>query len=515
MPYSRQNCYFVQTIEETIVDPQLERPRKFKAGVVVLLGVVAAVLVLPVWIVEYPPLLDYPNHLARTFVLCHLHDSVHQFSQYYAAQWGPYPYLSMDVLQMALHELFPIAIAGKLFLSLCLIGVPLACWWFVRNANPGNEWIAFWGLLVACNQFFLESFLAFQLGLIACFVMLGFWLRWTPKLTLRRWIVLLLLTALIYFSHLIGFILAGFVVTLYSLFARRGFRELLISWALFVPGCILYPISGLGTHNGTYLHFRTFEDKREEFIHILFGGYSPRLTAVTAWIALACLVTAWIRNRNFRLKWPWIFVALAALGLYWALPYSYGETFDIDVRVLPVLFILLFAVVDFGARRAKIVGVLALALFTMRIVTITRTFRSEQPELKAISHAVSLMEPHSKMLTIVEPRQEHDPNRWPYKHFWAWAVIQRDVFSPYLFDLPGQTPMRITYDTYTPDAFWDAEYQDGDVDWEKVQESYDYVWLYNVDRFATKLDKIGTCIGQYGTFRLYKIRPVPSSQRQG
>lgn len=495
----------MQKVEEITTETQIKHPRQSKAGAVALLAIVAAVLVLPVWIVQYPPLLDYPNHLARSFVLSHLHDSAFQFSRFYTPQWGPYPYLTMDVLLISLQQFFPIAIAGKIFLSLCLIGVPLACWWFVRQASPGNDWIAFWGLLVAFNQFFLESFLAFQLALIACFVMLGFWLRWTPRISLRRWLTLLLLVMLIYFSHLIGFILAGFVVTMYSLFARRGIRELLTSWLLFAPGCVLYLISGLGTHNGTFLHFRTLDEKWGEFIHVLFGGYSGRLTAVTAWTAALCLALGWIRNRNFRWNWRWILVALLALGLYMALPYSYGETFDIDVRVLPVFFVLMFVVADFGARRAKMIGAVALVLFGLRTVTIARTFRSEQPELQAISRGVAMMKPNSLMMTIVEPRHEHDPNRWPYEHFWAWAVIERGAFSPYLFDLPGQTPMRITYDSYTPDAFWDSEYEDNDVDWEKVQEQYDYVWLYNVNRFSQKLDKIGTCISQYGAFRIYQI----------
>ncbi len=496
----------MQKIEELIAEPPIKRPLKSKAGVVVLLAVVAATLILPVWIVQYPPLLDYPDHLARTFILSHLHDSAYQFSRYYTPQWGPYPYLSMDVLLVMLQQAFPIAIAGKIFLSLCLIGVPLSCWWFVRNANPGNDWIALWGLFVAFNQFFLESFVAFQLSLIACFVLLGFWLRWAPRISLKRWFILLLLTMLTYFSHLIGFILAGFVVTMYSLIARRGIRELLTSWLLFVPGCILYLISGLGTHNGSYLHFRTLDEKWDEFIHTLFGGYSARLTTITAFIAVACIALAWIRNREFRWNWRWIFVSVLALGLYVALPYSYGETFDIDVRVLPVFFIVMFAAADFGARRAKIIGAIALVLFAARVVTIARTFRSEQPELQAISRGVAMMKPNSLMLTIVEPRHEHDPNRWPYEHFWAWAVIERGAFSPYLFDLPGQTPMRITYESYTPDGFWDSEYQDNDLDWEKVQEQYDYVWLYNVNRYAPKLDKIGACISRYGDFRLYRIQ---------
>ena len=58
--------------------------------------IVAATLLLPIWIVAFPPLLDYPNHLARAFVLAHLNDPEFSFRQFYRSDWGPYPYLGMD-----------------------------------------------------------------------------------------------------------------------------------------------------------------------------------------------------------------------------------------------------------------------------------------------------------------------------------------------------------------------------------------------------------------------------------
>lgn len=39
-----------------------------------MLGVLGIILVAPVWSVKYPPLVDFPNHLASAFVLSHLHD---------------------------------------------------------------------------------------------------------------------------------------------------------------------------------------------------------------------------------------------------------------------------------------------------------------------------------------------------------------------------------------------------------------------------------------------------------
>jgi CheY-like chemotaxis protein len=83
-----------------------ELSQRLPATALIGLAFAAAVLlVLPLWIVKYPPLLDYPNHLARVFILTHINDPNYQFSQYYTVTFGPYPYLTMDVLLMGLQKL--------------------------------------------------------------------------------------------------------------------------------------------------------------------------------------------------------------------------------------------------------------------------------------------------------------------------------------------------------------------------------------------------------------------------
>jgi len=50
--------------------------------------ILAVMLLVPIWTVAFPPLLDYPNHLARAFVLAHLNDSHFSFQQFYRAIGG-------------------------------------------------------------------------------------------------------------------------------------------------------------------------------------------------------------------------------------------------------------------------------------------------------------------------------------------------------------------------------------------------------------------------------------------
>ena len=50
-------------------------------------------LLLPLLVVDVPPLLDYPNHLARLFVLASLpHDPV--LVRFYATHWSVIPNLA-------------------------------------------------------------------------------------------------------------------------------------------------------------------------------------------------------------------------------------------------------------------------------------------------------------------------------------------------------------------------------------------------------------------------------------
>src|SRR5437660_6871955 len=98
-----------------------------------LLVAIGILLVLPVWIVRYPPLVDYPNHLARYFILAHLKDPNLHLAELYESKWGPYPYVALDLLGVALQRLMPIYVVGKVILSLCLVGVPIAAFFFLRQ----------------------------------------------------------------------------------------------------------------------------------------------------------------------------------------------------------------------------------------------------------------------------------------------------------------------------------------------------------------------------------------------
>jgi hypothetical protein len=484
------------------------------ARLLVFALILAAMLVAPIWSVAFPPLLDYPNHLARSFVLAHLNDPAFTFSRFYRADWGAYPYLGMDASLAVLGRLFPIETAGRVFLSLCALALPAAGWSFLRQVNPGEDATALWILPIACNVFFLQGFLNFDLSLTVGFFALGLWLRWLAKQTVARWVSAVFAFTALYFTHLVGFTIAGLLIITYLITClastRRALRDWIWSGALALPSAAFYLHSsriGLGAQK---VAFRGFWEKLVS-LGMVMHGYSPTLD----WISLAALgvwfLAAWWRNPEFRWNGRWLAIAVFLFALFWAIPWLWGEASDVDIRVLPFLFVVIFATARAG-KRAKYLAAIPLLLFAARTASLERHFVAAQPQLTGLARSFEYVPRGALVLPIVEGDQ--DGIARPFTHFWAYGVIRRGWFSPYLIDEPGMTPLRIVYDSYTLDGFWDGEYQESP-DWKQVQSDYDYVWAYGVPRFSAPLASIGERIYSYGSLEVYRMRKLPEAGTVG
>ena len=108
------------------------------------------------------------------------------------------------------------------------------------------------------------------------------------------------------------------------------------------------------------------------------------------------------------------------------------------------------------------------------------------------------------MLPIVQADEDSDALHHAFAHFWAYGVIRRHWFSPYLFELPGLNPLKVAHQSYTLDGFWDLDYRETP-DWKAIQADYDFVWSYNAPQYDAGLKKIGTLTYADGKLRLYRV----------
>jgi len=156
-------------------------------------------------------------------------------------------------------------------------------------------------------------------------------------------------------------------------------------------------------------------------------------------------------------------------------------------------------------RRANWIAVLAVALTLVRVFNITTGFHEQAESNEAMDRGIEQIARSASVFPLVDTCKEDDPLYYHYVHYWAYSVIRRGAISPYLFDIPGQTPMRITYEPYMSDDYWGHCY-DVQPEWELVAADYDYIWSYGDNRYQRGIEEVADSVFEEDQLVLYRVR---------
>jgi hypothetical protein len=479
--------------------PERTRNLPWIAGFILLAGSLA----LPLLFVREPPLLDYANHLARAFVLNHLHDPAYRFGEYYRADWKPYPYILWDLLLLALQQVLPVETAGKVLLMLTTVLLPVSAAWFLWQANRTSIKLSLLACALSYNVLFLWGFTAYHLGVGLCFLMVGTWLWYRRSPSPLRAALFAVVTLLTYFAHLLGFASAAFILVLYELTSPQ-WREWLRLAAFLAPPSMLFLWARPGLSGHSSVEWRSMLEKLRSLRDLPTQAYDGRLDQIFLYGLVLSFLIAVVRNRELRVNWRWLVVTAGFFGVYLLLPYGWGTSFDLDVRLVAPLCLLSLAVLRVG-RRANWIALLAVMLTVLRVFNVTTGFRDEMQKSVAMNHGIEQIARGSKVFPLVDTCKDDDPLDDYYVHYWAYAVIRRGAISPYLFDIPGQTPMRITSTPYLPGGYWDHCY-DVQPDWDQVASDYDYVWSYGDQRYQRGIGEVADKVFEESRLILYRVR---------
>jgi hypothetical protein len=115
-----------------------------KASVKLAVYAIAMVIVLiPLTQTLVPPLVDYPNHLAKAYLAANLSDNA-QLAEFYEWRLRFVPNLAQDVVMLPLTKLFGAFEANRLFLAWSLVQIFLGVC-LLRYAVQGR--VGYWPLL--------------------------------------------------------------------------------------------------------------------------------------------------------------------------------------------------------------------------------------------------------------------------------------------------------------------------------------------------------------------------------
>jgi hypothetical protein len=137
-----------------------------------LYALISIAALIPLAIVEIPPLVDYPNHLARLHVIANIGTDP-ALAANYRVVWGAMPNLALEAATFPLMALLPVEIVGRLFIAVTFILLAGGTLWLHRllHGSIGLWPAAVW--LFLYNHLLVMGFLGylFTLGAAPAFAL--------------------------------------------------------------------------------------------------------------------------------------------------------------------------------------------------------------------------------------------------------------------------------------------------------------------------------------------------------
>jgi hypothetical protein len=428
-------------------------------------GLLAIVLAAPFALVDVPPVLDYPNHLARYFVLAHPDDPI--LSLMYAPHWGIQPNLGMDILGAAMLRMTDAYIGvyagGKILLALSLFAPVIGVMAYHRVAFGRASYWPLGAGLVAYNGVFFLGFMNFLLSLGLALIAGAGWIALRRRnFLLTRIAAGALATAVIFFCHILGTVLFAVLIgadeasLLWKRLSSGSLKSKDLAGAAgtvaaaLSPAVILYCLSPLNARADSVGDWRGIA----KIWRILtpFMTTSAELTLATA-LAVVALLILFRRQLTFA---PGVPLALAGLVLaFVACPSSMKGGAFIDMRFALMIALLLFAGIQpsLSTREAMLASVVVAALIMLRSGYVATSWLEHRHDLADLRAAIAHVQPGARVLAArghpgdqadLQPANRALPGIYRLDgHLAGLLVIERRAFWPLLFADPAQQPLAV------------------------------------------------------------------------
>jgi hypothetical protein len=407
--------------------------------------ILAVITTIPILAVRLPPILDYPNHLARMYILTAL-PRTPELARYYRVAWSPVPNLALDATVPWLARLVGLETAMRLFLGVTLLGLASGC--LALHRVSFKRW-SLWPLtafLVLYNRMLLWGFLNYLAGL--ALMLWGFtaWVAMERRPTLQRVAVGTVFATAIYLAHFAAFgcyalavIALSFAPAVGQSFSFvRGLRLTVPAVATLFPAAALFllaPTSGGSTAIAYGNIFRKFDMPVS-----LFDNYNRIFDGATFGVLLIAVAVGLARGQivlDRRMAWP----VLAVFAAFAILPSRLFSASGIDHRLPIAIALLLIAAVDWGKiRHLRLVCAALLALFLVRTEVLAAKWVKADGEYESLRPALELIEPGDSV-AVASPASSVQAGGIPLLHFPTLSIVTRNSFVPTLFADPLQQPV--------------------------------------------------------------------------
>jgi len=465
-------------------------------------------LIVPLWIVEVPPLVDLPNHLARVFVLAH-YDETAFFQQNFQVNYEPVPNLAIDLIVAPLMTVFDIWTANRLFLTLIVILFAAGCHLISARTGESRSFSVIPAMFLIYGGTFFYGYVNYVFGIALFLVTFGLWLRWREKPSFGRFAVIVALTFAVYLSHLSAiafFGIAVFFVDAYDFFTRaeteRKWKSVAANCALFILPAMAFLTFMSGTGNVGALKWNTFTGKAVA----LFGPFR----SYDLWLDLICVALLasfcfWMKQRGLIIfDWRILSVSLLFLLIFLLSPHFFF-TDDADVRIVLPGFVLLILScrVNVSKRETLALFSVLLCFLALRQTVISYRWIQISEKMTAEKKLLDAIAPQSKVYPIFV-KDSDDPEEKlerPLINAVHFVTMKNYSFAPSLFAFRGQQPL-----VFRDGVKYATLEGEDKTKWLQYLNDNDYVWVYGAPQTVSdELEKRAFVIAESGKTRIWKL----------
>lgn len=385
--------------------------------------------------------LDYPNHLARTYIQGHLATEP-ALQAFYSVSFDFIPDLTMDMIVPWLSQWIGIYAAGGVTIWLALILPPLAGLALAKHFHGRVTWISMLGFLTVFNANMGWGFVNYAASSGLALLAFALWVRMSPSW--RRTLVFAPIGLFLVANHALAFLLFGFLAFSWEVigFFREergslwGFvrQSVFLDLPAMLAGLVFIALSMQSAVDLPKDVVPLYDFQLKAGILTAATNFNNPQLALIAFLSIAVFFWAAIRNRwvSFANKTGWL--CLAFLTLVIVIPSSIFGIWGLHLRFTAPLLIVAAAsmtvTADFPARLKPAVtagfAVLTILLFANAGLRLSETHR----QTLALQDQLAVVPKGSKVLGVYADLSSRTAFN---SHALSFAVIERAAYVPNLF----------------------------------------------------------------------------------
>jgi hypothetical protein len=426
--------------------------------------------VLPLWSARYLPFADLPEHAAVSAALVHWNDPAWRIREYFSFEPTITPYWLYDLL-CALIAKFGLAffgerggdawVAHKLLLSTVGVSLPFGAASWLRSLGRDPRLGAF-----ACVLFWTKSLHFGLLPFVASLPIFLFGIaHYTYFLRHRRQRILhgcltfgfgIVLTLL----HVTTFVAFALALVGAALTSRSVHRPSLWKRPLPLLSGLLFASYTLSlkhefeTQTLVFLPIRRLLEAVPEWSFNAWGRRDEKIFAAIYWLGyLGVYLTGYRKTKS---GWLHVMPFFAVCVVLLILPFSIGAGVFLNVRMAPILGVLLLPMLRLGPTRlARSASAAVLLGIFGQVFVATAGIRNAQKSLGAFDRIVMATAYGSRIMVLPFEAKNVEDETHSWAHMGAAIRVARGGLSQFSFTGMSHWPLHDKVSPKKPAPFWD------------------------------------------------------------